>query len=100
MAKYVTKATQFGNVTNREQVDKAAAEGRVVAPLVEYLPEGSQVDLPDSEQTKKLVESGVIEKPGASQKAELEDIDARRAELQRQQDALDAEAKAAKSSKG
>lgn len=78
---YITRATSFGHLLNREAVEKGAMEGRIIPPLVEYLPEGSEVKLDsDSPQTEKLVASGALHDPSGGggfdslKKAELEDL--------------------------
>lgn len=89
---YVTKVSRFGYMRNREQVEKAALNGQIVPPITEYLPQGSRVELSE-DHAKKLIDSGVIEEPGASQRAEMERLKAREAELQRQRDELNAQQK-------
>ena len=37
---YTVLATVFGNMVNRDLVEKAAIEGRTVPPLVAYVPAG------------------------------------------------------------
>lgn len=82
---YITTVGSFGYLRNRKAIEDGAMKGLTVPPLVDYLPEGSQVELdPDSDHTKKLVASGAIEIPGAS-------AERRKAELQAELDRLNAE---------
>jgi len=93
---YVVKATRYGWLKNREIVEKAAMEGRTIPPIVVYLKAGDNVKLdPSSEATKRALDSGAIEEPGASEKRQKEELQRQMDALQAQQDALAAQAKSA-----
>lgn len=86
---YITRVGSFGHLRNRDAIEQAAMEGRTVPPVVDYLPQGSEVKLDSSHPvTKKAVESGAIEEPGQT-------ADRRQAELQAEIDRLEAEKAAA-----
>lgn len=96
---YTVKFTVLGNMLNREIVEKAVLEGRVIPPVVVYVPQGDNVELdPSSSHTKLLLEAGAVEKPGESAKREREALQARVDELKAEQDRLAAEQKSLKSS--
>lgn len=91
---YKVLATAFGNMRNRDMVEKAAMEGRTIPPLVEYIPKGETVKLdPSSEATKRALKSGAIEVPGASEERQAADLQAQLDALKTQQDALAAQKK-------
>ena len=93
---YTVLATVFGNMVNRDLVEKAAMEGRTVPPLVAYVPAGQSVKLdPTSETTKRALKAGAIEEPGASTKREQDKLKAQMDALEAQQAALAAQAKTA-----
>ncbi len=82
---YVTKVSRFGYMRNRDEVERAAIGGRAaVEPIVDYLPQGSRVELAD-DLARRLLERNIIELPGASRKAELERLEAERADIERRQ---------------
>jgi len=96
---YTVKITAVGNVLNRDIVEKATLEGRVIPPVVVYVPQGQNVELdPSSPNTKRLLKSGSVEKPGESAKREREALQARVDQLKAEQDRLAAEQKSLKSS--
>ena len=96
---YVVNVTRFGHVRNRAAVEKAAMEGRVVPPMVDYLAQGQEVKLdPDADATKRALESGAIEEPGASEKRREQELQAELDRIKAQQKALEDQRKALASS--
>jgi hypothetical protein len=89
---YKVLATAYGNMRNRDVVEKAAMEGRTVPPLVEYLKAGDTVKLdPSAESTKRALKAGSIEEPGASEARQAESLQAQLDALNAQQAALRAQ---------
>lgn len=91
---YTVKVSLLGNMRNRDVVEAAALEGRIIPPVVEYVSAGTEVKLnPTSAHTKALLASGAIEVPGESAKREQEALQARMDALKAEQDALAAQRK-------
>jgi hypothetical protein len=91
---YTVMATAFGHMLNREVVDKAAMEGRIVPPLVKYLTAGDDIKLdPSSDATKRALESGALEEPGASDQRRAEQLQSEMDALKARQAALAAQIK-------
>jgi hypothetical protein len=98
MKSYVVRVSSFGHVTNRAEVDKGAQEGRVIPPIAVYVPQGEQVSLdPSHDATKRAIELGSIEEPGASEERERAALESRLAQVKAEQDQLAQRAKQLKS---
>lgn len=96
---YTVLVTRLGVLRNREAVESAAMEGRVIQPLVDYVEKGKSVKLdPASDATKRALDRGSIEEPGAADKRRAEELKAEMDALKVRQDALAAQAKAASTS--
>lgn len=96
---YVVLVSRFGCVRNREAVDTAAMEGRVIQPIVDYVAKGEQVKLdPSADATKRALSRGTIEEPGAADKRRADELKVEMDALKARQDALAAQAKAASTS--
>jgi hypothetical protein len=92
---YVVRVSRLGNMLNRSAVDKAAMEGRIIPPVVEYVPQGQEVKLdPSADATKRALSSGAIEEPGASEERRKAELQAEIDRLNEQQKAIEAQRKA------
>lgn len=92
---YTVRATRYGHLKNREIVEKAAMEGRIIAPVVDYLSQGEEVKLdPSADATKRALKVGAIEEPGASQERQKAELQAQIDQLNAQQKAIEDQRKA------
>ncbi len=94
---YIVRATRFGHMLNRSVVEKAAEEGRIVPPVVEYLEQGAEVKLDDKHRlTERALAAGDIEEPGAAEKRREAELQAELDRIKAQQEQLEAQRKSLK----
>lgn len=89
---YTVLVSRLGVLRNREAVEAGAMEGRVIQPLVDYVEKGKSVKLdPASDATKRALDRGSIEEPGAADIRRAEELKAEMDALKVRQDALAAQ---------